>query len=273
MTGGPAIHGCPVHHELVVRALGPDASDGDLVRYAEQVVGCPDCQRLLAVGAGVHPAHLEQVAAGEHEAIAARMAMDDAAVERLVHDLAPRPRWPALVLLAVAAALVFWLAQPIAVPVPVEPVQSAVVPVVQTGPMRGAPRSEALPQALPDAVVALEEEPTRPDWEPPPFEELRTRVPKQVTVRDARLELVGEPSIGTSVRLAVSTVAPEVVTICVAGRENGVVWRGGLPQGRTVLTREGHGVRYQFAGAGRYRFGLVLGEGCSGAVHTVEVSL
>lgn len=274
MTDDVAIAGCEEHQELVARAMGPDATDADLERYADEVVGCPACQRLLAVGAGVHPAHLEQVAAGEHEALEARLAMDDAAVERLERALAPRPRWPVLLLGAAAAALVVWLARPgaVPVPVPVQPIASSPPPVLQTGPLRRPLRSETLPQALPDAVV--DAEPTQEaDWPAPPFEELRRQVTKQVAVREARLELVGEPGIDASVRLAVRTVTSEAVSVCVSGPESGVVWRGGLPAGRTVLSRDGRAVRYRFPAPGRYRFGLALGEGCAQPVHTLEVTL
>lgn len=273
-----AIPGCDQHADLVERALGPDATDTDLERYATEVATCPACQRLLAVGAGVHPAHLEHAAAGEHAAIEARLVMDDAAVERLEKALRPAPRWPLAVGALAAAAVLFALAWPLAPrdAATVEPIRSTPIDAVATGPERGPTRIERRPLGeVPDddAVAMVDDEPSTEDWPAPPFVELRESIPKQALVRDARLELVGAPVVGDSVRLAIQSASPEVVTVCVSGAENGVVWRGGVPSGRTVLTVETRAVRYAFGAPGTYRFALALGDGCGAAVHHLEVSL
>ena len=71
------IESCAEHRALVERALGPDATDADLLSYAEEVPACPRCSRLLAVGAGVHPAHLEQPPDDALAAIACPWTLED----------------------------------------------------------------------------------------------------------------------------------------------------------------------------------------------------
>lgn len=286
------IAGCPTHRVLVERALGPDASDADLALYAEVVPGCAACQRLLLVGARVHPGYLHREQPDEHEAIAARVALDDAGVERLMQALEPAVRsWKpvlAVVVLAVAAVLLWWV-QP--TPIPRAPHGEAPIQVANTGPDQVAGRHEAtvepprtpapaapLDDAVADAVADAVDDADpagQPagDWAPPPFVDLRGASSKGPGVRDLRLAFDGTPAVGEAVRLVVQSSSSELVSVCVEGVENGVVWRGAVPGGRTVLTLDERAVRYRFPLPGAYRFALALGDACAPAVHRVQVSL
>lgn len=46
---------CDAHRALVDAAMGPAPDDETLARYAEEVVPCEDCRRLLAIRVGAHP--------------------------------------------------------------------------------------------------------------------------------------------------------------------------------------------------------------------------
>lgn len=75
------------------------------------------------------------------------------------------------------------------------------------------------------------------------------------------------PRRGSDVGFVVDVAAPTELTLCVSGPEEGTLWRGRVPEGRTVLG-EGHTARrFVFEQTGSYIFSLLQGDepGCAGA--------
>ena len=133
--------------------------------------------------------------------------------------------------------------RPAIVPVPVESV--------------AAPMPETLDPS--DAVAMVEAD--GPDWEPPPWQDLRSGLKAAPGTLSVTLSLSEtEPVLGEVVNLTLNSTAPTPVTVCVRGVESGVVWRGDIPQGRVPLTLDGAALGYQFATPGRYAFAVSLGD-------------
>ncbi len=289
---------CSAHAALVERAMGPDPSDADLQAYADEVPGCPDCRRALALASGVHPGRADTAPDGEWQRIQTVVALDDAAVDSLIRALDEEPSaWRRWAMPAAAALLVgslgLWAASD--GPVAVTPPEAPVIAGVSTGPDVRAERREidlrellgAPVPSSPDARSGLEEDleddgsdgdAVAMDWPAPPFEDLRGASIKAAAPRMRTLSFVldGTIAVGEAAVVSVEASHTEAVTLCVSGAENGVVWRGGVPEGRTVLTRSGREVRYRFPASGTYGFTLRRGDDptCTAAViQRVEVAL
>jgi hypothetical protein len=278
MTNPPA---CPTHRELVDRALGPAPDDAVLERYAAEVPTCPECRRLLAIRVGAHPHRFDAPRPSLHGMPALAEALRAAPA---------RPRWvPVAVgaaVLALAAAVALALRTPAPTPAaptpapapvavaPTPPAPSVVAPTPTLSPARPPrlPIARAVPRPPPpdDAVAEAD------DWPPPPFVDLRRGAAKGVdgSLRSVELVLSGPRQVGRSVGLTVVASTEAELAVCVAGPEQGVVWRGAVPAGRTALSRDGADQRFAFSAPGRYRF-LVSGDaaGCSHPMHVVEVEV
>jgi hypothetical protein len=96
-------------------------------------------------------------------------------------------------------------------------------------------------------------------------------------VFSVELSLIGHPPyrVGDHVDLTAVASGEAEIAVCVTGPERGTLWRGGIPGGRTPLTRGGHAQRFAFGAPGRYRF-LVTSGACAEPgswLHVVEVEV
>ena len=154
-------------------------------------------------------------------------------------------------------------------------------------PAQRAPRTKIVgvqPAPVPtdqaiDERPAAATAPQRDDWPPPPFVDLRLASSKSAdtTVRSVQLVVSGDPpwAPGEIASLEVVASREAEITVCVEGPERGVVWRGAVPAGRTVLSRDGRAVRFSFAAPGRYGFAVGSGgEGrCDTLIHRVALEV
>jgi len=285
---GPA---CTEHRDLLATISEGNPSDAELTRYAEEVPECAACRRELSVALQVHPSVLTQGGTADAAEEWRTQGEGDAAMARLFTELRARRSWRVWPVAVVAAAVGLiilqglWVAEltpsptveeePVA-SVPLELTQPVPVPVPVRVPDEAPPVIDPAPVNN-DAVAIVDEPPVETaDWEPPAFEDLRTGTVKAVapTVRSAELRLSeNAPSVGSVVALTVSTSAGTALSACVSGPETGVIWRGSVDPGRSVLTRGDKPIGFAFSEPGTYRFTLSLADSCTDPVHTVEVEV
>jgi len=282
------IPACPEHRDLFTSIAEGTPSDAELTRYAEEVPTCEACTRELSVALQIHPAVLSQ-----EDTSASRLAAgdEDHGMALLFTELRARRSWrlwPVTIGVAAAIGLIIlqgqWAAE---LTPPPEPATAVGVPTAATSPppVRASPPVTPVAAPVPKPplplpsnhdAVAMAEEPPSESWEPPEWEDLRTGHVKSVapSVRSAALRLSpGAPSVGTVVALTVNTSASTALSACVHGPESGVVWRGAVDPGRSVLTRGDQPIGFHFDTAGVYRFTLSLEDSCDNPVHTVEVEV
>jgi hypothetical protein len=273
---------CETHRELLSTVSHGTPTDAELMRYAEEVPACDRCRRDLSIALQVHPAVLTQC---EDRALSFAHGEEDAGMARLFAELRARRSWrlwPVAMLAAVAIGLIILQGQraaellptPSAAPEPV----AATVPMAPTPPVPNADAAVAPPPptALQHDAVAMAEPPSPQDWEAPAFEDLRTGRVKAVapTMRSAELRLSDlSPSVGSAVALTVNSSTSTDLTACVSGPENGVVWRGAVDPGRSVLSQGDSPIGFSFTRAGTYQFTVSLADSCEDPVHTVEVEV
>lgn len=288
---------CDAHRALVERAWSPDASERDLLSYAEEAATCPDCEQLLARRLSVHPAVLR--AGGRTE---------DHALPRPLPALGPEPTgatpprwsvgWVAAAAFAAGALLSLLASAPFRGSIAAVPAAAAAIATVPVAPSPDVPRPTAAvrqptapapttprptppreaPPALPAPVRVAESSPPSPPWPLPPWVDLAGPIAKAAdgSVRDLQVALTDPAArVGDAPGLDLIASHPESVAVCVAGPEAGMVWRGTVPSGRTGLTRDDHRVRFRFERPGTYT--LVVSRdvlACDAPVHrlTIEVA-
>ncbi len=284
---------CSEHRDLLATISEGEPTDAELTRYAEEVPNCETCRRELSVALQVHPTVLAQGGTVDAATEWHTQGEEDAGMARLFAELRARRSWrvwPVAVLAAAAIGLIIlqgqWVAElpstqppepaPIAaVPLEVEPVvEPAAEPALE---VEDAATPTPLEVENDDAVAMVDPEPAAvDDWEPPQWEDLRTGDVKAVatSVRSAELRLSETaPKVGSTVALTVSTSSPTSLSACVSGPERGVIWRGAVDPGRSVLTRDHKPIGFAFGAPGTYRFTLSLADSCVDPVHTVEVEV
>ena len=281
---------CSEHRDLLATLSDGNPTDAELIRYAEEVPECGACRRELSVALHVHPAVLENGGTADAAEQWRAQGEEDAGMARLLTELRAHRSWrvwPVAVFAVASVGLIILQGQWVAELIPPSPEPDphvetpARLEVVQADPVvipasQPAPALEVVPEE--DAAVA-EAEPAPEsvaDWEPPAWEDLRTGSVKAVapTVRSAELRLSElAPSVGSVVALTVSTSAATPLSACVSGPESGVIWRGSVDPGRSVLTRDDKPIGFSFGEPGIYRFSLSLADNCLDPVHTVEVEV
>jgi hypothetical protein len=280
---------CPLHADLHARMADPAESptDDDLLRYAEEVPHCPDCRHHLTVQLGVHPAVLDQ--GGRHDVSAE---VSEAWLRRLAADLRPSSRrhWAPLALLASAAVALVWVGlfppgtpdtaavAPIAPPpeaaVQAAPAAAQPAPVAPSeAPAQTPPATAPAPtKAAPPPPATAPTPPPAPQWPAPPVVDLRDQQSKGATLPSEAPRLEVRPAGEGTVEFVVLAAREASVSLCVAGAEHGVVWRGRVPAGPTLLSRDGRVQRFGLtdAPAAPYRFQLARGvDGCDAPVAEV----
>jgi hypothetical protein len=286
---------CDAHLPLVQRAWHPDASEGDLLRYADEAATCPDCEQLLARRLSVHPAVLQAGGRTDDMAPAAPLTAQPPAPRAA----APRTRgsvgWIAGAAFAAGALISLLAGERVgrSQPDPLPTVADAAPPPVSPVPVAEAAPAPAAPPPLPasppppaprsvdvgSAPVRVAEHAAPPaPWPLPPWVDLAGPIAKSAdgSVRDLHIALTDAAArVGDAPGLDLLASHPESVAVCIAGPEAGMIWRGTVPSGRSALTRDGHRVRFRFERPGTYTLAVSRDLiACDAPVHrlTIEVS-